>query len=559
MKKLIVLLFAALLFTCISISHTVNAATEYENNDSFATATNLVFTKNNSTSNVYNTSVNGTLKDWDDNDYYRFNLSSAGKVSIKINRKTGTRYRVDLYNVTQDRMEDYYTDYSNESGVIELFSQGLDKGTYYVLVHYYDGDDENIPYTLQVDYTESNVYEKENNDNQSEANWINLNTRYYGFADDSYEDYYGFKITAPGELNIDLSLSPKTRYRVQLMDKNGENLETWYTYYGDNYNPATVIHTGLTPGNYYLNITTYDGDRSNIPYNFKIGYTVNANFEQEGNDYSSSANQILLDKTFKGVISSSGDIDYYRVNLTKNSALSLNLTRPKDTKFRVRVFNQNDSVNQYFYTDYGSNAISKIANLNLRAGIYYVEISYYDGEDELVPYSLILAQRDTTPPAAPKVNAVSDKTTILSGTAEANSAILVKVGGKTVKTGTTSSSGKFSITIPKYKSGTYISVTAKDKEGNESKATTVKVKDTTPPSAPSVNSVTTKSTYITGRAEAKAKILVKSGSKVISSGYVDSKGNFKFKLSKQKKNAKLMVYAVDASNNSSAGKTIYVK
>ncbi|MBT2756719.1 hypothetical protein J7E71_12210 [Mesobacillus foraminis] len=557
MKRLFTLLLAALFIFTFSFSDVAESATEFEDNDSFGTATQLSLAKNSD--GTYTSKVTGTISNSYDDDYYMISLPNPGKLSVKLDRKVSTKFSVKLYNVKQERLEYYYTEYNDAKGVIEVFAQGLDKGVYYISVEYYDGSSAKVPYTLQLDFTQSNVYERENNDDRSQANWIGLNTLYNGYADDSDYDYYAFKIDKPGEIKIDLNSNPQTRYRMELLTNNGTNLETWYTYYGDNYNLINIIHTGLAAGNYYLKITAYDGETENVPYNFKINYSANTFFEQEDNDSESNANPTKLNTQYKGVISHDSDYDYYRVNVPKNMHLALYLTRPSDTRYRVRVYNQSYSFSETYYSSYGNNALSHFMNLDLKAGTYFINVSHYDGEDNTVPYSLKLIERDITPPAAPKVNAVSDKSTTLSGTAEANSTVYLQVGSKVVKKATVNKDGKFSFSISKYKGGTTLVVFAKDSSGNQSKSTSIKVKDTTPPAAPKINTVTDKSTKITGTAEANSTVYLKVGSKVIKNTKADKYGKYSISISKYKAGTTLTLYAKDASDNTSKSASTKVK
>jgi phosphotransferase system HPr-like phosphotransfer protein len=81
---------------------------------------------------------------------------------------------------------------------------------------------------------------------------------------------------------------------------------------------------------------------------------------------------------------------------------------------------------------------------------------------------LTIVEKDTTPPTKPVVKEVSDKTTVVTGTTEANAKMTVKVGTTVIGKGTAGPSGKFSLTIPKQKSGTTMYVSAADNAGNTS-------------------------------------------------------------------------------------------
>ena len=145
---------------------------------------------------------------------------------------------------------------------------------------------------------------------------------------------------------------------------------------------------------------------------------------------------------------------------------------------------------------------------------------------------------DTTPPEAPKVNAIGTANVVnaaskaagvtISGTAEANSTVTVTWGTATA-TATTNATGVWTTTIASTSvpaDGTSnVVVSAKDGSGNKSPDTTVAVKvDATAPTAPVVNAVATDNAVnasekaagvtITGTAEAAASVAVTWGSTV---------------------------------------------
>ncbi|MEH7326158.1 peptidase S8 [Priestia megaterium] len=159
--------------------------------------------------------------------------------------------------------------------------------------------------------------------------------------------------------------------------------------------------------------------------------------------------------------------------------------------------------------------------------------------------------RDVIAPNAPKVNPVSDADKAIKGTAEANASVVAKVNNKEIGKAKANAKGQYSIAIKKQKAGTAISVTAADAANNTSKATTVKVSDKTPPAAPSVNAVTTKSTAVTGKTEANATVTVTVNKKSIGSAAANSKGQYSVKIKKQKEKTVLSVTAKDKANNTS--------
>jgi len=164
---------------------------------------------------------------------------------------------------------------------------------------------------------------------------------------------------------------------------------------------------------------------------------------------------------------------------------------------------------------------------------------------------------DKTAPAAAKVAMFSDAMTTLSAVAEKNSTVVVMNGSKTIGQGTSSSTA-FSIRVPKQKAGTKLKVYVYDQVKQKSPATDVTVVDRTAPLTPTVNKVTTRSTNVSGKSEAKATVYVYVGTKKIGSGTVDTKGNYSVKIKSLKKGTTVTVYAVDAAKNKSKSKVMKV-
>ncbi|MGW9018381.1 Ig-like domain-containing protein [Priestia megaterium] len=171
----------------------------------------------------------------------------------------------------------------------------------------------------------------------------------------------------------------------------------------------------------------------------------------------------------------------------------------------------------------------------------------------------VVTVQDKTAPASPKVNTVSDQSTTVTGTAEANASVSVKVGAKVIGSGKIDKNGKYSVKISKQKAGTKVAVSAKDNAGNESKPTVVTVQDKTAPASPKVNTVSDQSTTVTGTAEANASVSVKVGTKVIGSGKVDKNGKYSVKISKQKAGTKVAVSAKDNAGNESKPTVVTVQ
>ncbi|WP_350302285.1 Ig-like domain-containing protein [Peribacillus frigoritolerans] len=164
---------------------------------------------------------------------------------------------------------------------------------------------------------------------------------------------------------------------------------------------------------------------------------------------------------------------------------------------------------------------------------------------------------DNAAPPVPSVNEVTDNSTNVTGKAEAGSTLTVKAGTKGIGTAKASTIGTYTVSIPKQKAGTKITVTATDDAGNTSAAKEITVKDVTAPSKPTVNAVYDSATVIAGKAETNAKVYAMVGTKKI--GEATAKNSaYSMKIAKQKAGTSILIYAVDAAGNKSASKSVKV-
>ncbi|MGW6298883.1 Ig-like domain-containing protein [Peribacillus butanolivorans] len=164
---------------------------------------------------------------------------------------------------------------------------------------------------------------------------------------------------------------------------------------------------------------------------------------------------------------------------------------------------------------------------------------------------------DNTAPTAPNVYEVTDKSTNVTGKAEPGSTLTVKVGSTVIGTAKASTTGTYTVSIPKQKAGAKVTVTATDDAGNTSVAKEITVKDVTAPSTPTVNAVYDNAMVITGKAETNAKVYAVVGSNKI--GEVTAKNSaYSMKIAKQKAGTTILIYAVDVAGNKSANKSIKV-
>ncbi|NHM30026.1 Ig-like domain-containing protein [Neobacillus terrae] len=186
-------------------------------------------------------------------------------------------------------------------------------------------------------------------------------------------------------------------------------------------------------------------------------------------------------------------------------------------------------------------------------------VSASDKEGNVSPSALTVV-KDKTPPAAPFVNEVKDYEKRVSGKAEPGSKVEVKSGNTILGTGNADKYRNFVVNLKAaQKAGSAIYVNAIDGAGNSGAAVRVVIKDKTPPSAPSVNKVTYKSIYVTGKSEAYSIVYINLGNKTIGWTKANQYGSYSIKVSKQSKGTKLYIYAKDPASNISKSTVTSVK
>ncbi|PEK98849.1 S8 family serine peptidase [Bacillus sp. AFS017336] len=202
-------------------------------------------------------------------------------------------------------------------------------------------------------------------------------------------------------------------------------------------------------------------------------------------------------------------------------------------------------------------------NGSAASGVYKAILSPVGGskaDRQIVKFNVTNNEKpgsgSTNPSNFVKVNEVSDKDKLVTGEAEANSKVTIKVGKVILASGTVNTSETFSLPIRVQKAGTILEVTVTDQAGKEIK-TNITVKDKTAPTIPSVKNVTY--TKISGTAEKGSKVYAKSGKEIIGSSVVNSTGKFSISFKKQKVGTILYVYALDKSGNVGANKQVKIK
>ena len=241
---------------------------ETELNNSFAIADQIKVNNNYYGSISYGDST--------DHDYYKFALNSDGHIRIDFGKEYDSNdshgWDVILYSFDQEEMISW-TFYCGNTKTDSTCEYGLPKGTYYILVKPRDYYDTNVTYNFKINFSASDAWEREPNDDLGVPNKINVNKTYYGTTTEWNDDCYTFNLRKNGAVSINFGKEYDSNdshgWNITLYDSDRVQITDGTVYCGDTDNKA-VISTDLSAGTYYLKVTPRRYYVSSVIYNFKI-------------------------------------------------------------------------------------------------------------------------------------------------------------------------------------------------------------------------------------------------------------------------------------------------
>ncbi|WP_404410188.1 Ig-like domain-containing protein [Exiguobacterium aurantiacum] len=161
------------------------------------------------------------------------------------------------------------------------------------------------------------------------------------------------------------------------------------------------------------------------------------------------------------------------------------------------------------------------------SGAYTLRVTDQAGNVKSLSFTI-----DKVAPKKPTVSTLTNKSTYVSGKAEKGATVYITYNGRTYTT-KASSTGSYRYNVKTTKTGVTVSVRVRDAAGNTSSSTSVKVLNTF--RTFTVNSVKSTSNVIIGKGNKGATVQAYVGTKLISKiAKVDSKGNYKLTISRQK-------------------------
>jgi len=357
------------------------ASSETEDNNSAANATSI----------SVNQAVSGNLSKSSDVDWYKFTVSSDGYITVSMSHDvistTNVLWRFQIYHSDGttyiDGRNTSWDVYGNKDAL--TYSIGIGAGTYYVKV--YASSYNAATYNLKVNFTASDVWETELNNEPAKADTITVNKAYYGSTSTSGDvDWYKFTVPSNGYVTIDFKhdvvSSTNEYWKMEIYQSDAvTRYDECNTYWGIKGNQDTsTSKLGMAAGTYYLKI--YTSSYSAVPYNIKVNHTSDSNWETEINNTSSKADTIKLNTAIYGATSSSSDVDWYKFVIEEAGYITINfnhdIVESSNEYWRMYILHSDavtyyDNVNTYY--GFKGNQNGSSCKMGVAPGTYYIKIN----------------------------------------------------------------------------------------------------------------------------------------------------------------------------------------
>lgn len=198
---------------------------------------------NDSINNANTIKVNETVyasfdsSRYEDEDNYKFTIPKDGTITLTMNHEyldlgVTMQYYFSLDGTVNTILSSSDLRWNAETQTTKKL--GLRAGTYYL--HFHDwADDRDIPYNFIINYTETNVYEKEPDGNIKNATVIPVNTEIGGTLWRNDRDMFKLTIPSDGAFSLTYKKPYEMDYSTsfRLFSYNRTDEESFYSDYFD--------------------------------------------------------------------------------------------------------------------------------------------------------------------------------------------------------------------------------------------------------------------------------------------------------------------------------------
>ena len=365
MKKIFIFLWAFL-----SVMTTLAQTNETEPNNGFSEANAVGF----------DTQIKGAISVTNDADFYKITLTKPTVVSVSVENVASDQYLyIEMFDSQQKSLGTAENGYGKNVDYNQL---QCSVGTYYIKLYTFRGTASSTQYTMKVKADVSDIYEC--NQSFNDAKEVALDSEIKASINSVGDvDFYKVNITKPTVVNISVEGLASDQYLyIEMFDSQQKSLGTAESGYGTN-----VYYNQLqcSVGIYYIKLYTFRGTASNTQYTMKVKADVSDIYEcnQTFND----AKEIALDSEIKASINSVGDVDFYKVNITKPTVVNISVEGLASEQYLyIEMFDLNQKSLGTTESGYGKNVYYNL--LQCSVGTYYIKLFTFRGIASSTQYTM---------------------------------------------------------------------------------------------------------------------------------------------------------------------------
>ena len=250
----------------VKIEQSSNYSLEYNFQVNFTSTDSWETEPNGNVSKADSISVNsrfyGTVLNRNDIDYYKVTIPSNGYVQINLKHEYGKGSVWAYLNTYDGSTEKEYMCMHLPSDSEETTSEkiGIEKGTYYVKIE--QSSNYSLEYNFQVNFTSTNSWETEFNDNVSKADDFSLGSKKNGvISDNSDKDYYKISVLSSGKYNVALEHAYKDSgsFNVAVCSYDGTSETKISDFKSSGNSQKDSMTVDLQSGTYYICVSGSGG------------------------------------------------------------------------------------------------------------------------------------------------------------------------------------------------------------------------------------------------------------------------------------------------------------
>ena len=323
------------------------------------------------------TQLTGQLSSSTDVDWFKYTLNGSAVLDLAFDLPTNSSF-TDYFSL--QIIDSAGTVLSGvERGQDGALKASLsDAGTYYIKVastnYYYDSGLYGL--TLTEDAYSTN-YEQEHNGYGGVGTRLSANQKMSGQLFDSSDvDFYYIEATQAGSLTVNFDAPTNSSFtdyfKVTLQDPEFNTLSSFET--GQDGELTAAVESA---GYYWVRVESTDYYHDDRVYGITAALSSQVgSVETESNDTLASADEMQLGTQLTGQLSSSTDVDFFRISFDQSGIFSLALDTPTSSTFtdyfKIGIYNETGTEIANFSTGKDSEW-----EVGVDAGNYYIGVSPY--------------------------------------------------------------------------------------------------------------------------------------------------------------------------------------